>query len=164
MKAASGSRNGAHYGMSTTIGLIELFYDPAQGDVLIDGINIKELNIGHKVGCRRPGEQPANAHQFISQFPSGYDTLVGEGGALFSGGQKQRIAIARAIIRNQDVLLLDEAASALDAAWERLVQDALNRLSANRTTIYIAHRLSTVRNCDQIYVVREDVVSENSTR
>ncbi|KAJ2859700.1 hypothetical protein GGH94_005957 [Coemansia aciculifera] len=185
-------------GKSTTIGLIERFYDPEQGDVLIDGVNIKELNIGTlrqrigivtqepvlfstsimqniKWGAVDPenseptddevieAAKAANAHQFISQLPSGYDTLVGEGGALLSGGQKQRIAIARAIIRNPDVLLLDEATSALDTASERLVQDALDRLSANRTTISIAHRLSTVRNCDQIYVVRDGVVSENGT-
>ncbi|KAJ2455299.1 hypothetical protein GGI03_006484, partial [Coemansia sp. RSA 2337] len=185
-------------GKSTTIGLIERFYDPAQGAVLIDGVNIKELNIGTlrqrigivtqepvlfstsimqniKWGAVDPenseptddevieAAKAANAHQFISQLPSGYDTLVGEGGALLSGGQKQRIAIARAIIRNPDVLLLDEATSALDTASERLVQDALDRLSADRTTISIAHRLSTVRNCDQIYVVREGVVSESGT-
>ncbi|KAJ2467717.1 hypothetical protein GGI03_001411 [Coemansia sp. RSA 2337] len=185
-------------GKSTTIGLIERFYDPAQGDVMIDGVNIKELNIGTlrqrigivtqepvlfstsimqniKWGAVDPENSPptddevfeaakaANAHQFISQLPNGYDTLVGEGGALLSGGQKQRIAIARAIIRNPDVLLLDEATSALDTASERLVQDALDRLSANRTTISIAHRLSTIRNCDQIYVVREGVVSESGT-
>ncbi|KAJ2829740.1 hypothetical protein FBU31_002634, partial [Coemansia sp. 'formosensis'] len=185
-------------GKSTTIGLIERFYDPAQGDVLIDGVNIKDLNIGTlrqrigivtqepvlfstsimqniKWGAVDPENSPptddevveaakaANAHQFISQLPQGYHTLVGEGGALLSGGQKQRIAIARAIIRNPDVLLLDEATSALDTASERLVQDALDRLSANRTTISIAHRLSTIRNCDQIYVVREGVVAERGT-
>ncbi|KAJ1887790.1 hypothetical protein LPJ66_008927, partial [Kickxella alabastrina] len=185
-------------GKSTTVGLIERFYDPAQGDVIIDGVNIKEYNIGslrHRIGIVTqepalfstsimqnikwgavdPENNPptdeevieaakgANAHQFISQLPDGYNTLVGEGGALLSGGQKQRIAIARAIIRNPDVLLLDEATSALDSASERLVQDALDRLSANRTTISIAHRLSTIRNCDQIYVVREGIVSENGT-
>ncbi|KAJ2455862.1 hypothetical protein EV183_000478 [Coemansia sp. RSA 2336] len=185
-------------GKSTTIGLIERFYDPAEGDVLVDGVNIKEYNIGSlrqrvgivtqepvlfstsimqniKWGAVDPENHPptdeeiieaakaANAHPFISQLPNGYDTLVGEGGALLSGGQKQRIAIARAIIRNPDILLLDEATSALDTASERLVQDALDKLSADRTTISIAHRLSTIRNCDQIYVVREGVVSENGT-
>ncbi|KAJ1840884.1 hypothetical protein LPJ73_006297, partial [Coemansia sp. RSA 2703] len=185
-------------GKSTTIGLIERFYDPAEGDVIIDGVNIKEYNIGslrHRIGIVTqepvlfsttimqnikwgaidPENNPptdeevieaakaANAHPFISQLPNGYNTLVGEGGALLSGGQKQRIAIARAIIRNPDVLLLDEATSALDTASERLVQDALDKLSADRTTISIAHRLSTIRNCDQIYVVREGIVSENGT-
>ncbi|KAJ1842409.1 hypothetical protein LPJ73_005812, partial [Coemansia sp. RSA 2703] len=185
-------------GKSTTIGLIERFYDPAEGDVIIDGVNIKEYNIGslrHRIGIVTqepvlfsttimqnikwgaidPENNPptdeevieaakaANAHPFISQLPNGYNTLVGEGGALLSGGQKQRIAIARAIIRNPDVLLLDEATSALDTASERLVQDALDKLSADRTTISIAHRLSTIRNCDQIYVVRKGIVSENGT-
>ncbi|KAJ1949597.1 hypothetical protein FBU59_001072, partial [Linderina macrospora] len=185
-------------GKSTTIGLIERFYDPAQGDVLIDGVNIKEYNIGslrHRIGIvtQEPvlfstsiyqnivwgavdpeGNPPskedvieackaANAHQFIDMLPNKYETLVGEGGALLSGGQKQRIAIARAIIRNPDILLLDEATSALDTASERLVQDALDKLSADRTTISIAHRLSTIRNCDQIYVVREGIISENGT-
>ncbi|KAJ2184343.1 hypothetical protein EV181_004432 [Coemansia sp. RSA 532] len=185
-------------GKSTTIGLIERFYDPAEGAITIDGIDIKEYNIGslrQRIGIvtQEPvlfattirqniiwgaidpennpptdeevieAAQTANAHAFISQLPDGYDTLVGEGGALLSGGQKQRIAIARAVIRNPDVLLLDEATSALDTASERLVQDALDKLSANRTTISIAHRLSTIRNCDQIYVVHEGAVSENGT-
>ncbi|KAJ2175046.1 hypothetical protein IW139_000985 [Coemansia sp. RSA 353] len=185
-------------GKSTTIGLIERFYDPAEGDVVIDGVNIKDYNIGslrHRIGIVTqepvlfstsimqnikwgaidPENNPptdeevieaakaANAHLFISQLPDGYNSLVGEGGALLSGGQKQRIAIARAIIRNPDVLLLDEATSALDTASERLVQDALDKLSVDRTTISIAHRLSTIRNCDQIYVVREGIVSENGT-
>ncbi|KAJ2557345.1 hypothetical protein EV175_001403, partial [Coemansia sp. RSA 1933] len=185
-------------GKSTTIGLIERFYDPEGGSVLIDGVDIKEYNIGSlrqrigivtqepvlfstsirqniKWGAIDPENNPptedaiidaakaANAHDFISQLPSGYDTLVGEGGALLSGGQKQRIAIARAIMRNPDVLLLDEATSALDTASERLVQDALDKLSVNRTTISIAHRLSTIRNCEQIYVVRDGSISENGT-
>ncbi|ORX73617.1 P-loop containing nucleoside triphosphate hydrolase protein [Linderina pennispora] len=171
-------------GKSTTIGLIERFYDPAQGEVLIDGVSIKDYNIGslrHRIGIvtQEPvlfstsiyqnieevveACKAANAHQFIDMLPNKYETLVGEGGALLSGGQKQRIAIARAIIRNPDILLLDEATSALDTASERLVQDALDKLSADRTTISIAHRLSTIRNCDQIYVVREGIVSESGT-
>ncbi|KAJ1919837.1 hypothetical protein H4219_001746 [Mycoemilia scoparia] len=185
-------------GKSTTIGLIERFYDPEGGDIIVDGINVKEYNVRslrqqigivtqepvlfstsiHQNivwGAIDPENNPptqeeviaaakaANAHDFISSLPDGYDTLVGESGALLSGGQKQRIAIARALIRNPSILLLDEATSALDTESEKLVQDALDRISASRTTISIAHRLSTIRHCDQIYVVKKGVVSEHGT-
>ncbi|KAI7735908.1 hypothetical protein M8C21_030564 [Ambrosia artemisiifolia] len=105
----------------------------------------------------------ANAHDFIISLPEGYDTLVGERGGLLSGGQRQRVAIARALLKNAPILILDEATSALDAVSERLVQDALNRLMKGRTTLVIAHRLSTVQNADQIAVCSEGKIAELGT-
>lgn len=102
----------------------------------------------------------SNAHNFISSLPNGYDTFVGERGAQLSGGQKQRIAIARAVLKDPRILLLDEATSALDAASERLVQDALDKVMENRTTVIIAHRLTTIRGADVIAVVKNGVIAE----
>lgn len=102
----------------------------------------------------------ANAHNFISSLPQGYDTSVGERGVQLSGGQKQRIAIARAILKDPKILLLDEATSALDAESERVVQDALDRVMVNRTTVVVAHRLTTIKGADVIAVVKNGVIAE----
>ncbi|XP_062218601.1 ABC transporter B family member 4-like [Phragmites australis] len=177
-------------GKSTVISLVERFYDPQAGDVLIDGINIKTLRLNWirgKIGLvsqepllfmtsikdnimygkedatleeiKRAAEL-ANAANFIDKLPNGYDTLVGQRGTQLSGGQKQRIAIARAILKDPKILLLDEATSALDVESERIVQEALNRIMVQRTTLVVAHRLSTVRNVDCITVVRQGKIVE----
>uniref|UniRef100_A0A0D9YDK8 MDR-like ABC transporter n=1 Tax=Oryza glumipatula TaxID=40148 RepID=A0A0D9YDK8_9ORYZ len=177
-------------GKSTVISLVERFYDPQSGEVLIDGISIKKLRldwIRGKIGLvsqepllfmasikdniiygkkdatleeiKRAAEL-ANAANFIDKLPNGYDTLVGQRGTQLSGGQKQRIAIARAILKDPKILLLDEATSALDVESERIVQEALNRMMVERTTLVIAHRLSTVRNVDCITVVRKGKIVE----
>ena len=105
----------------------------------------------------------ANAHDFISALPDGYNTNVGERGVQLSGGQKQRVAIARAILKDPRILLLDEATSALDAESERVVQEALDNLMQNRTTVIVAHRLSTVKDADMIAVLQKGVVAESGT-
>ena len=107
--------------------------------------------------------EAANAADFLKALPEGLDTFLGEGGARLSGGQRQRIAIARALLRDAPLLLLDEATSALDAESERLVQDALDRLMAGRTTMVIAHRLATVRKADQIVVMEKGRIVEQGT-
>ncbi|MDY0008675.1 MAG: ATP-binding cassette domain-containing protein, partial [Bdellovibrionales bacterium] len=104
--------------------------------------------------------QNAAAHEFIMELPDGYDTVVGENGVKLSGGQRQRISIARAMLRNAPLLLLDEATSALDTQSERLVQSALDRLQQGRTTIVVAHRLSTIMDADVIYVLKEGRIVE----
>ena len=105
----------------------------------------------------------ANAHEFIMSTEKGYDTLVGERGMRLSGGQKQRISIARAILRNSPVLILDEATASVDTKTERLIQEALDKLSEGRSTVIIAHRLSTVRNADVIAVMGEEGIEEQGT-
>ena len=105
----------------------------------------------------------ANAHEFIESFPEGYDTLVGERGVRLSGGQKQRVAVARALLKDPRILVLDEATSALDAESEHLVQEALERLMAGRTTVVIAHRLSTVKAADCIVVLDGGIIVQEGT-
>ncbi|CAL9131878.1 unnamed protein product [Musa acuminata var. zebrina] len=179
-------------GKSTVISLVERFYDPQAGEVLIDGVNLKKLRLRHireKIGLvsQEPvlftatikeniaygkegatleeikrATELANAARFIDKLPNGLDTAVGEHGTQLSGGQKQRIAIARAILKDPKILLLDEATSALDTESERIVQEALSRIMSQRTTIVVAHRLSTVRNANTITVLHEGRVVEQA--
>ena len=169
-------------GKTTIIQLLLRFYDPTSGTVRIDGQDLRDLDradfrqhialvpqepVIFAASARdniRFGRQDASdadieaaakaaaAHDFLSALPQGYDTQLGERGIMLSGGQKQRIAIARAILRDAPILLLDEATSALDAESERAVQEAVERLSRDRTTIVVAHRLATVKKADRILV------------
>ncbi len=181
-------------GKSTLLDLIPRFYDVSEGSILIDGMDIRNVTleslrrqiglvsqevllfhdtIANNIGLGDPGKgmdaitaaaKEAHAHEFILGLPGGYDSVVGDRGTLLSGGQRQRIAIARAILSDPSILILDEAASALDAESERLVQDAIERLRAGRTILVVAHRLSTVRKADRIYVMEEGEIIEQGTR
>jgi ATP-binding cassette subfamily B protein len=169
------------------------FYDPASGTVTFDGVKLPDADpaalrsaialvpqdaavfaasVRDNIGFGRPDASVAEIEQaavaahaadFIERLPQGYDTEVGERGIMLSGGQRQRIAIARAILRQAPLLLLDEATSALDAESETLVQQALTRLMASRTTIVIAHRLATVQKCDRILVIDRGRIVEEGT-
>ncbi|KAF9685555.1 hypothetical protein SADUNF_Sadunf03G0066700 [Salix dunnii] len=180
-------------GKSSVLALILRFYDPTAGKVMIDGIDIKKLKVKSlrkhiglvqqepalfaasiyenilygKEGASEAevieAAKLANAHSFISSLPEGYSTKVGERGVQLSGGQKQRVAIARAVLKNPEILLLDEATSALDVESERIVQQALDSLMRNRTTVMVAHRLSTIKNADQISVIQEGKTIERGT-
>ena len=179
-------------GKSTLLDLIPRYYDVQEGEILIDGINIKELglhdlrhlignvnqeailfndtfknNISFGVAADDNGiveaAKIANAHDFISQTEKGYETNIGDSGGRLSGGQRQRVSIARAILKNPPILILDEATSALDTESERLVQDALYKLMKTRTTIAVAHRLSTIKNSDEICVMHEGEIVERGT-
>jgi ABC-type multidrug transport system fused ATPase/permease subunit len=180
-------------GKSTIVSLIPRFYDPTAGTVKIDGVDIRQYklqslrnqigyvlqdtvlfrgSIRDNIAYGRAGATQdevleaaklANADEFIARMPHGYDTLVGERGETLSGGQRQRIGIARAIIRNNPILILDEPTAALDTESERAVIEALDRLMRGRTVITIAHRLSTIRNCDKIIVLKGGVVAEEGT-
>ncbi|EEB08222.1 leptomycin efflux transporter Pmd1 [Schizosaccharomyces japonicus yFS275] len=181
-------------GKSTTIGLIERFYDCDAGCVLVDDVNVREYNINNfrshialvsqeptlyqgtvreniLLGMEREVSdeelfrvcEDANIHEFIMTLPNGYETLCGQNGSAFSGGQKQRIAIARALIRQPRILLLDEATSALDSKSETVVQEALNKASKGRTTVAIAHRLSSIQQCDRIFYFEGGKIVEAGT-
>jgi ABC transporter fused permease/ATP-binding protein len=180
-------------GKSTIVSLLLRFYDPDAGRVLIDGRDARDYplaglrghaaivpqdvflfggTIGENIAYGRPGASPAeieaaarqaNAHDFIAAFPDGYQTVVGERGVKLSGGQRQRVAIARAILRDPAILILDEATSSLDSESELLVQQALDGLMRGRTSVIIAHRLSTVRGADRIFVIDAGQVAETGT-
>ncbi len=180
-------------GKSTLADLVPRFIDATEGDVLIDGINIKEFSLESlrkqmgivtqepilfndsianniALGVDNPpitaiekAAKIANAHQFIQQKEDGYDTNVGERGSKLSGGERQRLTIARAVLKNPPILILDEATSSLDTESERLVQDAINNLMSNRTSIVIAHRLSTIRHADEIIVLQKGEIVERGT-
>lgn len=179
-------------GKSTLLDLIPRYYDVQEGEILIDGINIKELSIHdlrHLIGNVNQeailfndtfknnitfgvsadntkvieAAKIANAHDFISQTEKGYETNIGDRGGRLSGGQRQRVSIARAILKNPPILILDEATSALDTESERLVQEALYKLMKTRTTIAVAHRLSTIKNSDEICVMHEGEIVERGT-
>lgn len=179
-------------GKSTLLDLIPRYYDVQEGEILIDGININELSIHdlrHLIGNVNQeailfndtfknnitfgvsadnakvieAAKIANAHNFISQTEKGYETNIGDRGGRLSGGQRQRVSIARAILKNPPILILDEATSALDTESERLVQDALYKLMKTRTTIAVAHRLSTIKNSDEICVMHEGEIVERGT-
>jgi ABC-type multidrug transport system fused ATPase/permease subunit len=180
-------------GKSTVVGLIPRFYDPGAGRVLIDNVDLRDYKlqglrsqigfvlqdtvlfrgtVRENIAYGRPdateeeiiaAAKLANADEFIARMPKGYDSLVGERGLTLSGGQRQRIGIARAIIRNAPILILDEPTAALDTESEKLVIDALERLMKGRTVITIAHRLSTIRDAHKILVLKDGVVAEEGT-
>jgi len=179
-------------GKSTLADLLPRFYDPSAGQVLIDGLDIRDCTL-HSVRDQMgivtqesilfndtiynnikfnteateeeviEAAKTANAHDFIMQSPDGYQTMIGDRGGRLSGGQRQRLSIARAILRNPPILILDEATSALDTESEKLVQEALTRLMASRTSLVIAHRLSTVRHADEIVVLQHGRIVERGT-
>ncbi len=180
-------------GKTTLVSLLPRFWDVTEGRILLDGIDIRNLRladlrgaigmvpqepalfsgtIAENIGYARPGASPrdieaaaraAHAHEFVERLPRGYDTLVGERGVKLSGGQRQRIAIARALLKDPAVLVLDEATSNLDTESERLIEDAMERLLVGRTTLIIAHRLSTVRRADRLVVLDHGRIVEEGS-
>ncbi|RZL14040.1 MAG: ABC transporter ATP-binding protein, partial [Hymenobacter sp.] len=179
-------------GKSTLADLLPRFYDPSSGQVLIDGHDVRDCTL-HSVRAQMgivtqesilfndtiynnikfnteateeeviEAAKTANAHDFIMASPDGYQTTIGDRGGRLSGGQRQRLSIARAILRNPPILILDEATSALDTESEKLVQEALTRLMSSRTSLVIAHRLSTVRHADEIIVLQHGRIVERGT-
>ena len=166
------------------------FYDDYEGEILVDDINIRDIDMSYyrsqigyvqqepmmfrdtifnNIAYSLPGAHPeqvinaadiANAHGFISRLPDAYDTMLGERGVGLSGGEKQRLSIARAVLKNPGVLIFDEATSAVDSETEKLIQDAIDRLIRGRTTLMIAHRLSTLRKANKIIVVDKGNIIE----
>jgi ATP-binding cassette, subfamily B, bacterial MsbA len=180
-------------GKSTLADLIPRFHDVSGGELLVDGINIKDYSlhalrgqmsivtqepvlfndtIASNIALGTPdasledieqAARVANAHQFISQKENGYQTNIGDRGSKLSGGERQRVTIARAVLKNPPILILDEATSSLDTESERLVQDAINNMMQNRTCVVIAHRLSTIRHADEIIVLQKGAIVERGT-
>jgi subfamily B ATP-binding cassette protein MsbA len=180
-------------GKSTLFDLLPRFYDPQEGGIEIDGIDIKTVSthelrnlmgivtqetylfndtVRHNVAYGMNGlpdetlfsaTRMANAHDFIEQLPDGYDTVIGNRGVMLSGGQRQRLAIARALLKNPDILIFDEATSSLDTESEVQVQEAINRLMKGRTTLVIAHRLSTITSADNIIVLDKGRIVQHGT-
>ncbi len=180
-------------GKTTLASLIPRFYDAQSGRITLDGHDVRDLSLASLRGQisivlqdvflfhgtvrdnilfgradaseaeMREAARVANAEAFIERLPQGYDTMIGERGVKLSGGQKQRLAIARAVLRDAPILILDEATSAVDTQTERLIQEALERLMVGRTTVVIAHRLSTIRKADQIVVLGDSGVLERGT-
>jgi ATP-binding cassette subfamily B protein len=174
-------RTGA--GKSTLISLLMRFYDPSTGQIFLDGIDVRDYklddlrhqfavvlqepvlfstSIAENIAYGRPGAsfqeivaaaKVANAHDFIVDLPNAYDTLVGERGMLLSGGERQRIALARAFLKDAPILILDEPTSSIDVATEAMIMEAMERVMAGRTTVMIAHRLSTLEGCDARLVI-----------
>ncbi|MFM6190493.1 MAG: ABC transporter ATP-binding protein [Planktothrix sp.] len=184
---------GSGAGKSTLADLLPRFYDPTQGSIAIDGQDLRDFDIRtlrqsmgivsqdtflfnasvrDNIAYAKPdatdeeiifAAQQANAEEFITKLPQGFLTPIGDRGVLLSGGQRQRISIARAILQNPDILILDEATSALDTVSERLVQEAIDKLSHERTTVVVAHRLSTIQKADQIAVLEQGCLAEVGT-
>ena len=180
-------------GKTTMVNLICRFYDAMEGRILVDGVDVRDYDletlrtsigvvlqdpflfhgsVARNIAYGRPdapvdqvieAARAANAHDFIVAFPDGYDTVVGERGQTLSGGERQRISIARAILNNPSVLILDEATSSVDTQTEKLIQEALDRLVAHRTTIAIAHRLSTLRKADRLIILDKGEIAEQGT-
>ncbi|MBC7960579.1 MAG: ATP-binding cassette domain-containing protein, partial [Vallitaleaceae bacterium] len=180
-------------GKTTVISLIARFYDPESGIITIDGHNLKDItmsslrnqisivlqdiflfhgtiadNIAYgtkdiSIDAIVEASKIAKAHDFITELPEGYNTFIGERGIKLSGGQKQRLSIARAVLRNTPILILDEATAAVDVETEAKIQSAISELAGTRTIIVIAHRLSTVKRADQILVLEEGRITEQGT-
>lgn len=180
-------------GKTTICHLIPRFYEIAEGSITVDGQDIRHLtryslreqigvvaqdiflfnaSIYDNIAYAKPSAtreevyaaaRAANIHEYIETMPQGYDTVVGERGVKLSGGQKQRVSIARAFLKNPPILILDEATSALDNVTERMIQESLAALSAGRTTIVVAHRLSTIRRADEILLIDEGGIAERGT-